>query len=83
MSANVYKQFLNSPKSFAELRRAILQVPDMTFAYRFKTAVHYVSSSILAHNRGFLKKSPAKALTVLAVPFGVALTWFIRYKTKQ
>lgn len=72
MSANIWNQYYNSPNSFAEYRRAIMQVPGMSFAYRYRTAAHYVASSILAHNRKFLKESPAKGLTLAAIPMGLA-----------
>lgn len=72
MSANIWNQYRNSPNSFAEYRRAILQVPGMTFAYRYRTAAHYVASSILAHNPKFIKQSPAKGLTLAAIPMGLA-----------
>jgi glycosyltransferase involved in cell wall biosynthesis len=71
MSANIWKQYRNSPNSFAEYRRAVLQVPGMSFAYRYRTAAHYVASSILARNFNFLRQSPAKGLTLVAIPMGL------------
>lgn len=82
MTANIWKQYVNSPNSFAELRRAILKVPGMTLKYRYKTAAHYVASSIMGKNKHFIAESPKKMLTVLAVPFGFALTRYIKCKTK-
>ena len=83
MSANIFKQFVNSPNSFAELRREIMKTPGMTVKYRLKTVVHYVSSSILAKNRHFIRESPKKVLTVLAIPFGLLLTLFIKRKARS
>lgn len=83
MTANQFRQFVNSPNSFAELRRAIMEVPGMTLRYTVKTVIHYVSSSIIAKERHFIKKSPRKVMTVLAIPFGLALTVYIRRKTKE
>lgn len=80
MSANIWNQYRNSPNSFAEYRRAILQVPGMTFAYRYRTAAHYVASSILAHNRKFLKESPAKGLTLAAIPMGLVFALVMHLK---
>lgn len=82
MSANIFRQFLNSPKSFAELRLEILKTPGLTRKYQFKTAIHYCSSSMIAHNRHFIRESPKKLLTILALPFGALLTAYIRRKTK-
>jgi glycosyltransferase involved in cell wall biosynthesis len=82
MSANIWYQYRNSPKSFAETRRAVLQAPGMTFFYRLKTAAHYVSSSMISKNRKFLQETPAKGLTLLALPLGVAITALVYMKTK-
>ena len=83
MSANIWKQYRNSPRSFAELRRAILQVPDLTFLYRYKTAAHYVASSVLAHNWKFIKQSPAKLLTLAAFPMGLLFAAVMCFKTRR
>jgi hypothetical protein len=47
-----------------------------------RQCIHYVSSSIIGKNKRFLKESPAKLLTVLAVPCGVALAALIYFKTR-
>ncbi len=83
MSANIFHQYVNSPNSFAELRRLIMSLPRVPFAYLCKTAIHYVSSSILAKNKYFIKESPKKFLTVLAIPFGWLLTIYIQRKARQ
>lgn len=80
MSANIFRQYVNSPRSFAELRRVIMENPNVPFAYLVKTTIHYVSSSILSRNRHFVRESPRKLLTVLAIPFGLLLTVCIRRK---
>lgn len=83
MTANIWKQYVNSPNSFAELRRVILKVPGMTLKYRYKTAAHYVASSIMAGNRNFFKLSPAKLLTVAAFPVGIVLCGYIKHQSKR
>lgn len=82
MSANIFRQYVNSPRSFAELRRVIMENPSVHFGYLVKTTIHYVSSSILSKNKHFIKESPRKLLTVLAIPFGLLLTGYIRHKTR-
>lgn len=83
MTANIWNQYRNSPNSFAELRLAILNVPGLTFRYRYKTAAHYVASSLSAHRRNILRQSPAKALTVLAFPAGIILRGLIALRTRN
>ena len=78
MSSGILRQFLNSPNSFAEYRRAILEIDSLSIKYRLKMIIHYVSSNILAKNRGYIKKSPNSVLTVLMWPMGLALSLYIR-----
>lgn len=83
MTSNILRQFRNSPRSFAETRKLYLSFPDTSLAFRFRQCIHYVSSSIFAGNKAFLQESPAKLLTLLAVPFGVALWGYICIKTRR
>ena len=82
MSDSMYFQYRNSPRSFAETRKLYLSFPNTPLSFRMRQCIHYVSSSIISKNRRFLKESPAKLLTVLALPFGLGLTALIYYKTK-
>jgi hypothetical protein len=78
MSANIFKQYLNSPRSFAELRRMIMTLPNVPFKYLCKTTMHYISSNIHAGTKGYIRKSPRKLLTFLLWPFGYALSWYVK-----
>lgn len=80
MTANQFKQYLNSPRSYAELRRVILSLPNVPFAYMLKTVIHYCSSSQIAGNKNYIKESPKPLLTLLCSPAGHALTAVIRKK---
>ena len=71
-SANMWKQYYKNPKGFAFFRKS-----EMKYQHGlqlFKTCIHYVSSSIISKNKSFVKESPKKLMTVLAVPFGFVLT---------
>lgn len=82
MANNILKQFINSPKSFAELRKLNMSLRRATPLFIFTNSVHYVSSAIFAKNRSWLKESPRKTYTLLAAPFGVLLNLYLRYKTR-
>lgn len=84
MSSNIYKQYCNSPNSFAETRKLYLSFPGASAAFRFKQYVHYTSSCILAHKlgRGLLEAND-KILALLAVIPGCLLTAVALYKSKQ
>lgn len=82
MSASMWIQYRSSPNSFAETRKLYLSFPNTSLKFRFKHCAHYVSSCLLARRPHFVKASPCKLLTVLAIPFGLALTVVVLIKTK-
>lgn len=81
MSANIYRQFRNSPKSFAEIRKVKLNHPRVGIITKFKDAAHLVSSAIFAKDIKVMKGYYISWLIALAVPLGIALNLFIRLQT--
>lgn len=82
-SMNMYKQYWKNPKGFAFIRINDMKIVSKTFPEKFKTCTHYVSSSIIARNRYFIKESPLKLITILAIPTGFLLYLWIRSKVKR
>ncbi|NER15578.1 glycosyltransferase family 2 protein [Spongiivirga citrea] len=78
---NILKQYRRHPRGFAFSRKNRMQL-GKSFKERFKNAIHYVSSSMFTKNASFIKESPNKSLTIFAVPLGVLLNVYIRYKTR-
>ena len=76
LSMNLFDQYKRSPKSFAFYRIAKMKFA-LNYKERFKNAIHYVSSSMMAKDIAFLKKTPFKVTTILAIPFGVLLYFYI------
>ena len=81
-SQNMLRQYATTPNGFAFWRKVCMQYPTST-KRMFVDCVHYVSSSILGHNRHFISESPKKGLTVLAVLPGAVLAQYIKEKTKD
>ncbi len=81
-SLNMLKQYKKNPKGFAFSRLAEMQYGP-TLSYKFKKAIHYIASSILSGNKRCIKESPKKILTLLAIPFGIALYVYIQFKTYE
>lgn len=81
-SRNMYFQYVRNPKGFCNERRFVMQYAP-ALSIRLSAAIHYVAESILAKDRHFVRNSTNKPLTVLAIPFGVLLHSFIRYKTRR
>ena len=78
-SINMYKQYWNNPKGFVFFRKTEMVVTH-SLKRRFMVCVHYVCSSIISKNRSFVKESPIKWMTVLAVPFGYLLYRIVKGK---
>ncbi|QLG46697.1 glycosyltransferase family 2 protein [Costertonia aggregata] len=80
-SMNMLKQYRRHPKGFAFSRKSRMRYAR-NFKDKFKNAIHYVSCALFTKNGRFLKESPKKWTTLLAIPFGVLLNIYIRIKTK-
>lgn len=83
MSAGIFFQYRNSPRSFAEIRRIAMRMPYYNLKSQLINAGHYVSSSLFAKDWSFLKSSPRPLLTICAFPLGVLMNLYIRYKTRN
>ena len=77
---NMLKQYLKNPKGFAFWRKEAMKLPYGSMFYKFRQAVHYVSSSFISRNPAFIKESPCKLLTILAIPWGMLLYAYILWK---
>lgn len=78
---NILKQFKNNPKGYIFLRKERMKYCK-TIKWKFKSCIHYVSSSIMIKNKHFIKESPKKIMTILAIPFGTLLYFYIENKVK-
>ena len=76
---NMIRQYYRNPKGFAEWRKIRMQYPDSKKRV-FIDCVHYVAESRIAGNKHYIKESPEKLLTILAVPAGFILEKYIRKK---
>ncbi|MFD2214008.1 glycosyltransferase family 2 protein [Metabacillus endolithicus] len=82
-SLNMLKQYRNNPNGFAFYRKELMKLSFVDLKFKFRQAIHYVSSSILSKNGNFMKESPEKLLTLMALPFGLLLYFFIMSKTNM
>lgn len=81
-SMNMLRQYKKNPNGFAFIRKVHMKY-NKSAKRNFIENIHYVSSSIFIKNRSFIKESPMKAMTIVAVPFGIALNLYIRFKTRN
>lgn len=84
MSSNIYKQYRNSPNSFAETRKLYLAFPNTSAMFKLRQSIHYVSSCQLAGKfyRG-LQESPYLLYSIIAIIPGTLLTVLVLFKTKK
>jgi glycosyltransferase involved in cell wall biosynthesis len=82
-SVNMFNQYRKNPNGFAFYRKELMKLPFGSLSFKFRQAIHYVSSSITSKNRKFLKETPLKGLTILALPFGFFLFLYIQQNQGQ
>ena len=80
-SNTMFAQYLKYPKGFIYNRITTMQY-SKSMKRKFIEAIHYISSCIVLKKRNFLKDSPEKLLTFLAIPFGMMLYLLIKYKVR-
>ncbi|KWU54358.1 glycosyltransferase [Bacillus mycoides] len=81
-SMNMLNQYRKNPRGFAFYRKELMKLPFTNRVFKYRQAVHYVSSSFIAKNKRFMQESPCKGLTICALPLGVILYSYITMKIK-
>lgn len=81
-SMNMYKQYLKNPKGFAFMRKVDMKY-NKSFKRNLKTCIHYVSSSLISHNKNYITESPKKFMTIMVIPLGYMLTYYIKKKSNE
>lgn len=82
MSSQIYKQYRNSPNSFAMTRKLYLSFPNTSVLFKLRQYIHYSSSCILAHKlfEGVLE-ADNKPLMILSIIPGGLLSLLVIYKS--
>ena len=82
LSMNLINQYRENPRSFAHYRKIKMNFA-LNYREKFRNAIHYISSSIMAKDLGFIIKSPFKFTTIIALPFGILLFMYLTYTNKN
>jgi len=82
-SRNMLKQYRRNPQGFAFYRKALMAIPSGGLVFKYRHAIHYISSILFSRNQNWFKDSPQKLLTVFALIPGYFLYRYILYKTTQ
>lgn len=78
-SANMWRQYWNNPRGFIVIRLQDMRMA-LTWKRKFVSCIHYVSHSLRARNRHFLRESPLPLATLAAIPLGVCLYFYNKHK---
>ncbi len=82
-SHNMFNQYRRNPRGFAFYRKELMKLPFANSLFKFRQAVHYVSSSMMEKNPNYLREAPSRVMTLSATPFGIALYFYIMFKTRH
>lgn len=81
-SMNIINQYKRNPRGFLYFRKVAMRFAP-TYKDRLRESIHYVSSNLMINNYKFLMESPYKWTTLLAMPFGILLYFYILNTNKK
>lgn len=79
-SLNMFKQYAAHPKGFSFYRQALMKLPSASMGFKYRQAVHYVSSSMFAGSKQIWKELSHPWLVAAAILPGILLHGYIRLK---
>lgn len=82
-SMNMLKQYHTNPLGFSFYRKELMKLPFADTTFKFRQAIHYVSSNLISKNGAFIKETPEKILTALAFPLGFLLYLYVLSKNRR
>ena len=82
-SINMLKQYRRNPQGFSFYRKELMKLSFAGISFKFRQSIHYVSSSIMMRNWKFIRESPNKGLTILALPLGLLLFTYVTSRTRD
>lgn len=83
MSQGIFKQYVRSPRSYVQYRLMEMQMKHgMTWKRKLMLHMHFVSACLLSKNKKWVQNSPNKLLSILALPFGLVWTIYVKAQAK-
>ncbi|MGG2937774.1 glycosyltransferase family 2 protein [Bacillus pacificus] len=80
---NMIHQYYKNPRGFSFYRKELMKLPFAKIGFKYKQAIHYVSSSLISKNKKFIKETPCRALTLLAILPGILLYSYVLINQKH
>jgi len=81
-SLNIFKQYRRHPKGFHYSRQIAIKY-GVSFKQKFKNAIHLVSANLQLKRTNLIQGTTNPFLTLLAIPFGIILYFYIRIKVSS
>lgn len=76
---NIMKLYKSNLNNYIFYRKFIMTYPNATLWHRYRFAIHYVAECLLAKKVHFIRESPRKWLTFLAIPPGLLLYIYLYF----
>ena len=83
MSQGIWRQYVNSARSFAKLRLLEMSLMHNTMKNKIRVCIHYISSCLLSKDVDWLRKSPLKLMAIMLFPVGLGLYLLVLWKSKD
>lgn len=83
MSQGIWRQYVNSARSFAKLRRLEMSLKHNTLKNKIRVCIHYVSSCLLSRDGDWLMKCPLPFMTMMLFPLGFSLYLLVLWKNRN
>ena len=83
MSQGIWRQYVNSARSFAKLRLLEMGLKRNNFRNKMRVCVHYISSCLLSRDKEWFSNSPLKIMTLLLFPMGFMLYLMVLWKNRS
>ena len=83
MSKSIWRQYADSPKSFAKLRVMEMGLKRSNFRNNLRLSVHYDAVCFISKEKRWLSATPKPALAIAAAPAGWILSLIIKMKARQ
>lgn len=82
MSRNIFKQYMNSPNSFAALRLVYISSPYISLKGKIRNYIHLGASIFISKNMRWIERVPNVYLLILCFPLSFILFLVIKYKCR-
>lgn len=84
MTKSIWKQYYNSPNSFAETRKLYLSFEQASLKFKLKNTVHYIASCLLAHKRiNEILRIGHRRYLIICWPVGIVMSFVTKRKGRE